>query len=330
MFVRSGDSWSQQAYLKASNTDAGDFFGGSLALSRDTLAVGAQREDSASGPGDNSANNAGAVYVFSRTGTVWSQQAMLKASNAEAVDNFGLSVALSGDTLAAGAPFEDSGATGTAGGATAEADNGAANAGAIYVFVRSGTAWSQQAYLKTSNNEANDRIGTSLALDGDTLVAGVSLEDSAGVDQSDSSAVSSGAAYVFVRSGSSWRQQAYLKASNTDADDRFGSAVAIDGDVVVVGAPEEASAGDFDPQGDNSAAGAGAAYLFSRAGEAWSQLAYLKPSTVDAEDNFGSDVAISGGAVALGAPGEDSGARGIDGDDSDNSAQGAGAVYVFE
>src|SRR5205814_1608421 len=118
---------------------------------------------------DNSASGSGAAYVFVRSGTTWSQQAYLKASNAEAGDQFGVSVALSGDTLVVGATSEDSNATGVNGN---QADNSAGWSGAAYVFVRSGTAWSQQAYLKASNAGAGDVFGYSLALSGDTLAVG--------------------------------------------------------------------------------------------------------------------------------------------------------------
>src|SRR5690349_9185924 len=148
----------QQGYLKASNTNANDQFGYLIAFSGDTLVVGAPQEGSnATGvngdQANNSAPNAGAVYVFTRTGGVWTQQAYLKASNTDANDQFGVSVALSGDTLAVGAMFEDSNATGVNGN---QADNSAPGAGAVYVFTRTGGVWTQQAYLKASNTDAND------------------------------------------------------------------------------------------------------------------------------------------------------------------------------
>jgi len=193
----------EEGYLKASNTDADDNFGYSVALSGDTLAVGAYVEDSAARgvSGDqtsNAATNSGAVYVFVRSGTTWIQQAYLKASNTEASDNFGSSVALSGDTLAIGAFGEDSAATGVGGD---QASNAAADSGAVYVFVRSGTTWTQQAYLKASNTGGADFFGISVGLSGDTLIVGARLEDSAstgvGGDQTSNAAVDSGA--VFVR-----------------------------------------------------------------------------------------------------------------------------------
>ena len=144
------------------------------------------------------------------------QQAYLKASNTEADDQFGGSVAVSGDTVVVGATGEDSNATGINGN---QNNNSAVNAGAAYVFVRSGATWTQQAYLKASNTGANDVFGISVAISGDTVVVGAANEDSnaTGINgnQSNNSAADAGAAYVFVRNGTIWTQQAYLKASNT-------------------------------------------------------------------------------------------------------------------
>jgi hypothetical protein len=184
VFTRSGSTWSQQAYVKASNTGTDDAFGGALALSDDgnTLAVGAIGEASSS-TGINSAPNelaadAGAVYVFTRSAGTWSQQAYVKASNSGAGDFFGWPVALSGDgnTLAVGSEFEDGSGTGI--GSTP--DDSAFQAGAAYVFTRSGSTWSQQAYVKASNTGANDGFGKRLALsgDGDTLAVGAAGEAS--------------------------------------------------------------------------------------------------------------------------------------------------------
>jgi hypothetical protein len=337
VFVRSGGVWSQQAYLKASNTGAGDQFGYSVAVSGDTVVIGATSEDSiATGingnQADNSAQKAGAAYVFVRSGGVWSQQAYLKASNTQAQDQFGWSVAVSGDTLVIGAVGESSNATGVNGN---QADNSAGFAGAAYVFTRSGTTWSQQAYLKASNTEAFDTFGLSLAISGDTVVIGAPAEDSSttGVNgnQANNSASNSGAAYVFVRSGGVWSQQAYLKASNTGTDDDFGVRVAISGDTVVVGAVTEDSSapGVNGNQADNSAVDSGAAYVFVRSGGVWSQQAYLKASNTGADDRFGYSVAVSGDTVVIGAIGEDGIATGVNGNQADNSAGFAGAAYVF-
>ncbi len=343
VFVKGGGgTWSQQAYLKASNTDADDYFGSSVAVSGDTVVVGAWQEDSSAtgvngNQADNSAAQSGAAYVFVRDGaSVWSQQAYLKASNTDADDQLGRSVAVSGDTVVVGAYGEDSNAAGVNGN---QADNSASFSGAAYVFVRDGVGvWSQQAYLKASNNTGgSDYFGRSVSVSGDTVVVGAQNEDSnaAGVNgnQADNSAHNSGAAYVFVRDGGGvWSQQAYLKASNTDADDQFGISVAVYGDTVVVGAlGEESSAtGVNGNQADNSASRAGAAYVFVRDGASvWSQQAYLKASNTGAIDYFGYSVAVSGDTVVVGAYSEDSNATGVNGNGADNSLLFPGAAYVF-
>jgi len=273
VFTRSGTTWTQQAYLKASNTGRSDRFGNSVAVSGDTVVVGAYLEDSnATGvngnQADNSSGNSGAAYVFTRSGTAWTQQAYLKASNTGSGDQFGGSVAVSGDTVVVGAYLESSNATGVDGN---QADDSAVVSGAAYVFTRSGTTWTQQAYLKASNTGAGDQFGGSVAVSGDTAVIGAFGEDSnaTGVDgnQADNSSADSGAAYVFTRSGTMWTQQAYLKASNSGADDRFGYSAAVSGDTVVAGAHREASnATGVDGTATGLAGDSGAAYIFSGAG----------------------------------------------------------------
>jgi hypothetical protein len=337
VFVRSGGIWSQQAYLKASNTEAFDASGTSVAISGNTIVVGAPNESSnAKGvngdESDNSASDAGAAYVFVRSGSTWSQQAYLKASNTEADDDFGSSVAISGDTVVVGSVAEDSNATGVNGDGS---NNSADSAGAAYVFVRSGSTWSQQAYLKASNTEEQDIFGGSVAISGDTIVVGAPHEASnaTGVsgNGSNNSAQNAGAAYVFLRSAATWSQQAYLKASNTEAFDVFGGEVSISGDTIVIAAQSESSnaKGVNGDQSNNSASDAGAAYVFFRNGSTWSQKAYLKASNTEGLDNFGTSVAISGSTVVVGAPGESSNATGVNGNQSNNSAQNAGAAYVF-
>jgi hypothetical protein len=347
IFRRSGTSWTQEAYVKASNTDGADFFGHSIALSDDTLVVGAYGEDSnATGPnpplgqGNNSAANAGAVYVFRRNGTNWSQEAYVKASNTDPEDRFGQSVALDGDTLVVGADREASGADGVEP-ASGQTDNSANGAGAVYVFRRAGTTWTQEAYLKASNSGLWDQFGYAVALSGDTLVVGAFGEDSGatGVDpisgEQDDSASLAGAVYVFRYVGTMWAQEAYIKASNTDSADQFGRSVAASGDTLVVGAHGESSAAagvSPEPgQNDNTAGAAGAVYVFRRGGDGWAQEAYIKASNPDPGDEFGSSVALHGAFMAVGAEKESSGAIGVEPDpgQEDNTASEAGAVYVF-
>ena len=334
-------------YVKASNTDDSDYFGCSVTLAADgnTMAVGASLEDSSAtgingNQADNSASTSGAVYVFIRNGSTWSQQAYVKASNTETGDQFGYSVALAadGNTLAVGATYESSSATGINGN---QADNSALASGAVYVFIRSGSTWSQQAYVKASNTETGDMFGYRLALaaDGNTLVVGAAYESSSATgingNQADNSAGGSGAVYVFTRSGTTWNQQAYVKASNTDALDLFGHSVALaaDGNTLAVGAffEQSGSTGINGNQSDNSAIESGAVYVFTRSGTTWGQQAYVKGSNTEFGDHFGYSVALAadGNTLAVGATYESSSATGVGSNQIDNSANASGAVYVF-
>jgi len=348
VFVRSGGTWMQQAYLKASNTQSSDKFGFSIALSGDgnTLAVGATLEDSAArgidgNQADNAAQSAGAVYVFVRAGTAWTQQAYIKASNADAGDQFGWAVALNhdGTTLAVGAQSEGSAATGVNGN---QADNAAPDAGAAYVFVRRGAAWTQQAYIKAANAQGGDRFGFCLALsgDGDTLaVCGYDEDGGAtGVNGPvDEAAPGSGAAYVFVRRGAAWSQEAYVKPSNTTRNAAFGSSIVLsaDGNTLAVNAADEDSLSpgiDGDQRSTPTDEGsAGAVYVYGRANGVWAQQAYVKSFNIGPTDLFGFRMALSrdGNVLAAGAPGETGGGRGINPKPGEGSAPESGAVYVF-
>src|SRR6185295_1544653 len=246
----------QVAYIKASNPGEEDKFGDIIALSGDgnTLAVGAPLESSASkginGKGANDPGlSSGAVYVYARNGTRWVEQAYVKASNPGADDQFGYGVGLSadGNTLVVSAPYEDSAATGVNGN---QEDNSVENSGAVYVFSRSGSTWSQQAYLKASNTgekDEGDQFGYSVAVsgDGNTVAVGAIGEDSAATgingNQNDNTAGGSGATYVFTRSGNTWAQQARVQAASLDPQDSMGCWVAIsdDGNTIAAGALDE-------------------------------------------------------------------------------------------
>lgn len=338
VFVRNAGVWSQQAYIKQSNTNSGDLLGYSVAISGDTIVAGAVGEgSSATGVNgnqlDNSLTNAGAVYVYVRAGTSWSQQAYLKASNTDPFDQFGYAVSVSGDTLVVGAYLEDSSTTGING---SGANNGAADSGAVYVFVRSAGTWTQQAYVKASNTGASDTFGSAVVISGDTLVVGANAEDSNAMgvngNQLDNSLTNAGAVYIFIRSAGSWTQQAYLKASNPDASDLFGYSLALSGDLLAIGAFGEASnaAGFNGNQSNNSTPNAGAVYLFIRAGSIWSQQTYIKASNTETLDFFGVSVGLSGELLVVGASLEDSSAAGINGHQNFNNASSAGAAYAFD
>ncbi len=337
IFERVGGSWTLQAFLKSSNSEEHDSFGRAVAVSGDTIVVGATNESSNAtdvngDQSDNSAPRSGAAYVFQRSGGVWSQQAYLKASNAGAEDRFGKAVAISGDTIVVSSIYEESNATGVDGDGS---NNSASESGAAYIFERVGGVWSQQAYLKASNTDPLDEFGQSVAISGDRVVVGAFRESgsSTGVNGTQGNGTpESGAAYIFERAGGSWTQQAYLKASNTGALDQFGRSVAITDELVVIGAAREASRerGVNGDQANNSLQDAGAAYVFENSTGVWRLQHYVKASNTGSSDIFGHSVAASGRFAVVGAPFEDSTARGINGNESSNLALNSGAAYVFD
>ncbi|WP_413662034.1 histidine kinase [Microbulbifer sp. CNSA002] len=375
-FTRTDGNWTQDAYIKASNTGSYDRFGRSLSLSDDgrILAVGAPYEDGgatgingdqtdptviltlpgeggtllvdASGDGNNEdqgtsdTSDSGAVYVFSHVDGSWVQEAYVKASNTGANDEFGIAVSLSGDgsTMAVGAIGEGSSAIGIDG---EQSNNDAGQAGACYVFSRTDGNWAQQAYIKASNTDSEDFFGQSVTLSasGDILAVGANSEDSNAVgtdgDQSNDEAKDSGAAYVFARTDNRWAQQAYLKASNSDASDAFGESVSLaaDGRTLVVGAPKEDSSakGIGGDQNNNNVENAGAAYMFTQVDGTWLQKAYLKANNSDVDDNFGYSTKLSadGYTLVVGATNESSSSTGINSEPDNNQAELSGAVYMY-
>ncbi len=377
IFTRAGGTWTQQAYIKASNTGKadegdtagdGDQFGFSIALSGDgsTVAVGAITEDSAAqqingNQNDDSAQSAGAVYVYARTGNTWAQQAYVKSTSTEAGDLFGFSAGLSadGNTLAVAA-FDEDGSGRTI---NPPHDNLSPGSGALYVFTRQNGTWSQQAYIKASRGETSDGFGfaTAISEDGNTIAVGAGDEacltpginppgctDDAPPQRGANIWV--GAAYVFVRAGTTWTEQAFIKANNARPYSSFGVRLALsgDGNTLAVAAPLD----DGGEQGvraptvqqflqpvtlnpwrehKNQAEESGAAYFFTRAGTTWTAGAYVKGSNTEKGDEFGSSLALSGNGrtMAVGAHQEDSASKGINGNQADNSGDDSGAVYVF-
>ena len=340
VFTRSGDTWSQQAYVKASNTggvDVGYQFGYAITLSADgnTLAVGSTSEPSAAtgingDQADTSAPDSGAVYVFTHSGGTWSQQAYVKPWNTTGQGNlFGYSVGLSGngDTLAVGAYDEDGGK------------------GAAYIFTRSGNTWSQQSRVQASNAERGDSLGCAIAIsaDGNTIAAGAFDEDSVlkGIQPPDEGAhdarsdVSTGAAYVFVRTGSTWSQQAFVKATNTRLNDQFAWALSLsgDGNTLAVGAHLEDSgaSGLNGNEEDASAPDSGAVYVYTRKGTTWTPVSYVKASNPRPAAEFGLSVALNsdGKVLAVGAPKEDRAVAGAGSKQADKPVTDAGAAYVY-
>ena len=338
VFERKAGSWQVGSYLKASNADAGDAFGVSIAMSGNTAVIGAVLESSsARGVNGDQSNNdlheSGAAYVFTQEPDGWMQQAYLKASNSDVRDIFGSAVAIDGNLLVVGAPYEDSAATGIGGD---QSDNSMNNAGAVYVFLRSAGTWTQIAYVKAPNTGEAFGFGACLAISGNRFVVGSQTEDSnaTGVDGDpyNNLANQSGAAYVYRIDGQTVTLEAYLKASNTEVDDRFGCGLDIDGDTIAVGAALEDSAarnvgGD---QSDNSMSMAGAVYIFHRtAANGWQQQAYIKAINTIAYQTF-ANVSLSGNLLAVGVSQDSSAASGIDGDAEDNSLMSAGSVQLYQ
>lgn len=343
----SGNLKDSIGYIKA-NYIGGDLFGTAISMSHDgtRLAVGASEEGSnATGvngdEGNNSAHASGAVYIFNYDGNSWNQDFFIKASNTEIYDSFGAQLSLSGDgnTLVVGAADEGSNARGINGD---QNDNSASKSGAVYVYTNSNNNWTQRAYIKASNSDMDDGFGgsgLSLNYNGSILAVGASSEDSnsTGVngDSSNNSASGSGAVYLFALADSLWAQEAYIKASNTDAGDAFGVSLSLDnsGNILLVGATAErgGSTGVNGDDSDNSSYFSGAAYLFSKEDNTWTQKFYIKASNTNTHDRFGSSVCLSGDAttLAIGAFHEDSRSTGIDGDQTDNSSPSSGAVYLF-
>ncbi len=360
LFRRSpGAGWVQQAFIKAHQPGADDRFGGSVALSDDgnRLVVGARGEaDGGWQIGNteltnNYAPGSGAVYVFDfdESGQ-WKQKAFIKASNSRDGIGFGNAVALSADgsTLVATADSEGGSVGGV--GSGEDTDTKLPGSGAAYVFVRgSAGAWSQQAYIKAAQPGEIDFFGDRVAVSGDgtTVAVGAYWEDSSvggvvngslGDVGADDELSNSGAAYVFARDAKgAWSQQAFIKASNPSSGDEFGRALALNGDgtVLAVGAHREDGAGSgvSDGAANDDLGSAGAAYVYERDGNRWSQVAYVKASNPGNGDQFGFSVALDapGRLLAVGAYKEDGAATVLgDGTDTENGSYDSGAVYVFE
>lgn len=255
------------------------------------------------------------------------QEAYVKASNPNVDDHFGAAVAISGKTLVIGAPDEDSNASGVNGNQT---NNSLSSSGAAYVFVKGDNgAWTQQAYLKASDPALNARFGSAVAISGNIIAVGAPGSDS-----------NTGAVHIFTRGGAAWIHDSKLTASNAGSGDGFGASVALAGSTLLAGAPNEASnaRGVDGHQANNSAPGAGAAYVFQRRFKliggflalVWDPQAYLKASNADLSDAFGTSVALVGNTAVIGAPGEDGGATGVNGNQFDNEfCLDSGAAYAF-
>ena len=341
----------EQAKIQASDKQASDFFGFSVSISEDgnTAIVAASHDDTTSGY-----NNAGGAYIFTRSGTTWTQQAKIQASDGRSMDYFGWSIAISGDgnTAIVGAfgansayiftwsetssswseqekiqaasdqfgrsvSISDDGNTAIVG--APYDDTGVTNAGSAYIFTRSGTTWTQQQKIQASDKQVDDYFGTSVSIssDGNTAIVGAYGEDTGATS---AGATSAGAAYIFTWSetSSSWSEQEKIQASDKQASDFFGFSVSIseDGNTAIVGAYGE----------DTGGSDAGAAYIFTRSGTSWSEQQKIQASDKQASDQFGRSVSISddGNTAIVGAYLEDTGAT-----EEDTGVTDAGSAYIF-
>jgi len=260
VYTRSGTTWSlQQKLIKSGTTAEYDRFGEDVYIDGDNIIVGARGVDSYKG----------AAYVFTRSGTTWTQQQELQASDAAANDSGAMAVAISGNYAVYGAPYDD---------------DTASNTGSAHVWIRSGTTWTHQQKLTASDAAQNDKFGMeSVDIDGDTIVVGAYNENS-----------SAGSVYAFTRSGTTWSQQQKIVASDSTASGYFGSKCRIKGDYLVVGS-------------NNLNSSRGAVYFFTRSGTTWSQSKKMIDSSAASSDNLGIWVGMSGNTVIAGARGVDDG-----------------------
>ncbi len=261
VFKRTGDTWAEQARLRASDAEGLDYFGCSVSISGDYAVIGAWGDDD---KGDCS----GSAYVFKRSGDTWVQQAKLLASDGAWGDESGWSVSMSGDYAIIGACLDD--------------DQGY-DAGSAYVFRRTGDIWVEQAKLVAHDGAAGDHFGWSVSISGDCAIIGADFDGDKGLH--------AGSAYVFNRTGGAWVQRAKLLASDGGWGDEFGWSVSVSGDCAVIGADAD------DDMGNDG----GSAYVFRRTGGTWVQQAKLLASDGGWADEFGWSVSISGGYAIIGA-----------------------------
>ncbi len=283
VFVRTNGVWTEQAKLTASDASAGDYFGGSVAIEGEMIVVGASGDDL---PNEN---DAGSAYVFVRTGEDWIEQTKLIASDGLPGDHFGHAIALDEETMVISASGRD--------------HQGHVGAGAAYVFTRSGDEWTEQSMLTASDASAGDAFGGRIALHADTALIGATLDDHAG-------GTNAGSAYVFFQSARGWSEQAKLTASDSAEEDRFGSSLALEDNVALIGAAHK----------DNgSGIYSGSAYIYCRSGQNWSEQHILVASDTALGDYFGRAAALDGDLALIGAEG-----------DNHSDLLDAGSVYIFD
>lgn len=269
IFIKSGGQWVFQQKLIAPDGVFADEFGFSVAISGNTAVVGAPKNK----VGSN--NEQGSAYVFVRSGTTWSIQQKLTAGDGATNDQFGYSVGIDGNRIIVGAHRA--------------VINHATGAGAVYIFNRTGSVWTQQQKIYLVSGGEGDRFGTSVAISGNSVFIGATGDTNAQY-------TAPGAAYVFNYNPTTtnWGLHQKLVSPNRRNNDQMGRSIAVDGDVLVVGATENYPTGSYPPS---------RAYVFHRNGTTWSHAQTLSASDGANDNNFGMSVAVSGNKVLVGAPG---------------------------
>ena len=294
----------------------------------------------------------GAVYLFTRNGVSWEEEAYIKASNNAAVSDFGGSISLSGDgrRLAVGSYKESNDAAGISTTFPNSSDNsGKSSSGAVYLYLYDGAQWQEDTYIKASNVNEGDFFGSTVSLSdsGNRVAVGAPDESNNATGISTTFPTTSGgksfsgAVYVYRLDGSEWVEEAYIKASNAKAYDRFGVSTSIsnEGDVLAIGAwgePSAVSGPQTSPRPDaaTNRYQSGAAYVYRHNSAAWAEEAFIKAGNSSNNDRFGWGVAISGNGqwLAIIARDEDSDSNGVhasSGDQTSNAASDSGAAYVY-
>lgn len=290
VFVRERDTWIKQAYFKATDAAASDYFATSTAISGDTIAIGARRADLL-----GVVQRPGAVYVFERANGKWAQTDRIEPPESAAGDLFGTSVSLDADTLVVGTPSY---------GGSADSE------GAAHVFTHTGGSWVWQQTLRASKPIARSSFGSLVKVRDGVLVVAAEMEESA-----------SGAAYVFTRGAEGWVERQRLTAASPREEQRFGWSIDTSGDTIVVGGPYLYDITRTMPAGE--------AYVFQRAGDMWQRTGILRANVPRPGDYFGEHVALTSRAIVIGASGDDSAGRGVRADPMRTGAKRSGAAYVF-